>query len=48
MMDILKRIYLTTDYMIDMYRSGKDPVFYPDRDVYSEFFKNGLLKLVLT
>lgn len=25
--------------MIDMYRSGKDPVFYPDRDVYSEFFK---------
>ncbi len=28
-----------TDYMIDMYRSGKDPVFYPDRDVYNEFFK---------
>ncbi|RHJ85494.1 TonB-dependent receptor [Parabacteroides sp. AM08-6] len=29
-----------TDYMIDMYKSGKDPVFYPDRDVYGDFFKN--------
>lgn len=27
-----------TDYMIDMYRNGKDRVFYPDRDVQSEFF----------
>lgn len=29
-----------TDYMIEMYKSGKDPVFYPDRDVYNDFFKN--------
>lgn len=28
-----------TDYMIEMYRSGKDRVYYPDRDVYNEFFK---------
>ena len=28
-----------TDYMIDMYRNGKDRVFYPDRDVQSEFFR---------
>ncbi len=27
------------DYQIDMYRSGADPVFYPDRDVYGEFVK---------
>jgi len=29
-----------TDYMIDMYRSGEDRVFYPDRDVYDEYFKD--------
>lgn len=28
-----------TDYMIDMYRSGEEPVFYPDRDIYGEYFK---------
>ena len=28
-----------TPYMIDMYKSGADPVFFPDRDVYSEYFK---------
>lgn len=28
-----------TDYMIEMYKSGKDRVFYPDRNVYNEFFK---------
>ncbi|WP_228099532.1 MULTISPECIES: SusC/RagA family TonB-linked outer membrane protein [Bacteroidaceae] len=26
-------------YMIDMYKSGEDPVFFPDRDIMSEFFK---------
>jgi TonB-linked SusC/RagA family outer membrane protein len=26
-----------TPYMIDMYKSGQDPVFYPDRDAYKEF-----------
>ncbi|MGV8094311.1 MAG: SusC/RagA family TonB-linked outer membrane protein [Mangrovibacterium sp.] len=29
-----------TPYMIQMYKSGKDPVFYPDRDVYHDFFKD--------
>ncbi len=29
-----------TDYMIEMYKNGTDPVFYPDRDVTSDFFKN--------
>lgn len=28
-----------TDYMIGKYRDGSDPVFYPDRDIYSEYFK---------
>ena len=28
-----------TDYMIEKYRDGSDPVFYPDRDVYNEYFK---------
>ncbi|MCD8101195.1 MAG: TonB-dependent receptor [Alistipes sp.] len=27
-----------TDYMIGMYKSGENPVFYPDRDTYREFF----------
>lgn len=27
-----------TDYMIEMYKNGKDRVFYPDRDVQNEFF----------
>lgn len=29
-----------TDYMIGMYKSGENPAFYPDRDVYREFFHN--------
>ena len=29
-----------TQYMIDKYRSGEDPVFYPDRDVYHDYFRN--------
>ncbi len=28
-----------TPYMIDMYKNGTDPIFYPDRDVYGEYFK---------
>lgn len=28
-----------TDYMIQMYRSGEDPVFYPDRNVQEDFFR---------
>lgn len=28
-----------SDYMIQMYQSGEDPVFYPDRDIMDEFFK---------
>ncbi|MDE5636665.1 MAG: SusC/RagA family TonB-linked outer membrane protein, partial [Alistipes sp.] len=28
------------DYMIQMYRSGADPVFFPDRDIMKEFFKD--------
>ena len=28
-----------TDYMIDMYKNGSDPIFFPDRDVMSDFFK---------
>lgn len=28
-----------TQYMIDKYISGEDPVFYPDRDIFNEFFK---------
>lgn len=28
-----------TDYMIEKYRDGSDPIFYPDRDVYNEYFK---------
>lgn len=28
-----------TPYMIEMYKNGTDRVFYPDRDVYSEYFK---------
>ena len=27
-----------TQYMIDKYRSGEDPVFYPDRDVFHDYF----------
>jgi TonB-linked SusC/RagA family outer membrane protein len=27
-----------TQYMIDKYRSGEDPVFYPDRDIYHDYF----------
>lgn len=26
-------------YMIQKYRDGSDPVFFPDRDIYSEFYK---------
>lgn len=26
-------------YMIEQYRNGSDPIFFPDRDVYSEYFK---------
>lgn len=29
-----------TQYMIDKYRSGEDPVFYPDRDVYHDYFRD--------
>lgn len=29
-----------TDYMIQMYKSGADPVFFPDRDIMKEFFKD--------
>ncbi|MGN0002598.1 MAG: SusC/RagA family TonB-linked outer membrane protein [Sphingobacterium composti] len=29
-----------TPYMIEMYRSGEDRVFYPDRDVFHDYFKN--------
>lgn len=29
-----------TQYMIDKYRSGEDPVFYPDRDVYHDYFED--------
>lgn len=28
-----------TQYMIDKYRSGEDPVFYPDRDVFNDHFR---------
>ena len=28
-----------TDYMIEKFRDGSDPIFYPDRDIYGEFFK---------
>lgn len=27
-----------TQYMIDKYKSGEDPVFYPDRDPYHDYF----------
>lgn len=29
-----------TQYMIDKYRSGEDRVFYPDRDVYHDYFRD--------
>lgn len=29
-----------TQHMIDKYRSGDDPVFYPDRDVYHDYFRD--------
>jgi len=29
-----------TPYMIQMYKTGNDPVFYPDRDVYHDFFRD--------
>lgn len=29
-----------TDYMIQMYKSGADPVFFPDRNIMKEFFKD--------
>lgn len=28
-----------TQYMIDKYKSGEDPVFYPNRDVYQDYFR---------
>jgi TonB-linked SusC/RagA family outer membrane protein len=28
-----------TDYMIQKYRDGSDPIFYPDRDLIKEFYK---------
>lgn len=28
-----------TDYMIEKFRDGSDPIFYPDRDIYGEYFK---------
>lgn len=36
--DGLDPIY--TPYQIGMYESGEDPVFFPDRDVYDEYFKD--------
>ncbi len=29
-----------TQYMIDKYKSGEDPVFYPDRDVFHDYFRD--------
>ncbi|MFC7523774.1 SusC/RagA family TonB-linked outer membrane protein [Parapedobacter sp. GCM10030251] len=29
-----------TQYMIDMYKSGEDPVFFPDRDVFHDYFRD--------
>lgn len=29
-----------TQYMIDKYKSGEDPVFYPNRDVYGSYFRD--------
>ena len=29
-----------TQYMIDKYRSGEDPVFYPNRDVFHDYFRD--------
>lgn len=29
-----------TQYMIDKYRSGEDPIFYPDRDVFHDYFRD--------
>ena len=29
-----------TQYMIDKYRSGEDQVFYPDRDVFHDYFRD--------
>jgi TonB-dependent SusC/RagA subfamily outer membrane receptor len=29
-----------TSYMIDMYKSGADRVFYPDRDVFHDYFRD--------
>ena len=29
-----------TQYMIDRYKSGEDPVFYPDRDVFHDYFRD--------
>ena len=29
-----------TQYMIDKYRSGEDPVFYPDRDPFHDYFRD--------
>lgn len=29
-----------TPYMIDKYKSGEDPVFYPDRDVFHDYFND--------
>ena len=28
-----------SQWMIDRYKSGEDPIYYPDRDVWGEFFK---------
>ncbi len=35
--DGLDPIY--TQYQRDMYESGEDPIFFPDRDIYAEYFK---------
>jgi TonB-linked SusC/RagA family outer membrane protein len=32
--------YPYTQWMIDRYKSGEDPVFFPDRDVINEFFRS--------
>ncbi|MGC9355307.1 MAG: SusC/RagA family TonB-linked outer membrane protein, partial [Mariniphaga sp.] len=29
-----------TQYMIDKYKSGEDPIFYPDRDVFHDYFRD--------
>ncbi len=29
-----------TQYMIDKYKSGEDPIFFPDRDVFHDYFRD--------